>query len=317
MPFKPQQTILLALLFVVLTACQSQQTNTELTGYIEAELRMVAAPQAGWITEQTVKEGDVVTEQQLLFKLDQVSQLAQAEQAEQNLRAAEAKLQDLQKGARPEEVKALSSQLQEAKARLTLAEKEAIRIQALVSKGLTTKEQLDRAQTDVAVSQAQVKTIEQNIQVAGLGGRIDALIGAEASIRAAAANYDNKQYQLSQRTLLSQLSGLVYEVYYHQGEYVPTAAPVLAIRLTDQDKVRFHVPQDQLTQVQLGQNIQVNADSLAAPVNAKVTYIASTAEFTPPVIYSKDSRAKLVFLVEATLPTGHKLKPGLPVDITL
>ncbi len=317
MPFKPQQTILLALLFFVLTACQSQQTNTELTGYIEAELRMVAAPQAGWITEQTVKEGDVVTEQQLLFKLDQVSQLAQAEQAEQNLRAAEAKLQDLQKGARPEEVKALSSQLQEAKARLTLAEKEAIRIQALVSKGLTTKEQLDRAQTDVAVSQAQVKTIEQNIQVAGLGGRIDALIGAEASIRAAAANYDNKQYQLSQRTLLSQLSGLVYEVYYHQGEYVPTAAPVLAIRLTDQDKVRFHVPQDQLTQVQLGQNIQVNADSLAAPVNAKVTYIASTAEFTPPVIYSKDSRAKLVFLVEATLPTGHKLKPGLPVDITL
>lgn len=317
MPFKPQYFILLFLTFLGLTACQSQQPNTELTGYIEAELRMVAAPQAGWITEQSIKEGDVVTEQQLLFKLDQVSQLAQAEQAEQNLRAAEARLQDLQKGARPEEVKALSSQLQEAQAKLALAEKEVVRIQALVSKGLTTQEQLDRAQTDVAVSQAQVKTIEQNIQVAGLGGRIDALIGAEANIRAASANYDEKQYQLAQRTQLSQLNGLVYEVYYHQGEYVPTTAPVLAIRLTDQDKVRFHVPQEQMTQVQLGQTIQVNADGLATPVSAKVTYIASTAEFTPPVIYSKDSRAKLVFLVEATLPANHDLKPGLPVDITL
>lgn len=317
MPFKPHNAIILSLSFWLLTACQSEQTNNELTGYIEAELRMVAAPQAGWITEQAIREGDAVTQQHLLFRLDQVSQLAQLEQAEQNLKAAEATLQDLQKGARPEEVKALSSQLQEATARQELAQRELKRIKTLVPKGLATKEQSDRAQTNLSVSRAQVKTLEQKITIAGLGGRIDALHNAEAKVNASFALYNEKQYQLAQRNIHSNLNGLVYELYYHQGEFVPAGSAVLAVRLTDQDKVRFHVAQDQINHVKLGQTVQVKADGIEPALTATITYIASTTEFTPPVIYSKDSRAKLVFLVEATLQLKHNLTPGLPVDVRL
>ena len=302
----------------LLTACQPTTTEeTSITGYVEAELRFVAAPQAGWITEQNLKEGDLISTGQLLFKLDATRQLAEVEQAQQNFLAAEAQRLDLQKGARPEEVNALKSQRQEAQARLDLAQSELKRIQSLVNKGLTTAEQLDRAKTDVAVGQAQVKTVQNNIAVAGLGGRIDNLIGAEAQAKSAAAQLDSLQYQLAQRSLTANMAGLVDEIYYHVGEYVNSSAPVLSIRLIDQDKVRFHVSQAQLHDLKLGQNITVQADGMNTSIPAKISYIASSAEFTPPVIYSKDSRAKLVFLIEAQLDAGQSLNPGLPVDVSL
>ncbi len=301
----------------LLTACQPATTDeTSITGYVEAELRFVAAPQTGWIVAQDLKQGDLITANQLLFKLDDTRQLAEVEQAQQNLRATEAQLADLQKGARPEEVNALKSQQQEAQARLSFAQTEFKRFQTLLNKGLITAEQLDRAETDVAVNQAQLKTIQNNIKVADLGGRIDSLIRAEAQVRSTAAQLDSQQYQLSQRSLTANITGLVDEIYYHVGEYVNSGAPVLAIRLIDQDKVRFHVSQSQLHKLKLGQSISVQADGMDTSIPAKISYIASSAEFTPPVIYSKDSRAKLVFLIEAQLDVGYSLNPGLPVDIS-
>lgn len=312
-----QRLILVLFTASLLSACQPTVLEDSITGYVEAELRLVAAPQAGWITEQTIKEGDVISIDQVLFKLDSTQQLAQYEQARQNQLAAEANLLDLQKGARPEEVQALLSQLQETKARHDLAKTELQRIQSLVNKGLTTAEQLDRAKTEAAVTQAQVQTIEDNIEIAGLGGRIDSLIRAEAQIRSAAAQVDAQNYQLSQRTVTAQITGLVHDVYYHTSEYVPAGAAVMALRLTDQDKVRFHLSQAKLNEISIGQTITINADGIDQDLTATINYIATTAEFTPPVIYSKDSRTKLVFLIEAQLAAGHTLPPGLPVDVRL
>jgi HlyD family secretion protein len=84
-------------------------------------------------------------------------------------------------------------------------------------------------------------------------------------------------------------------------------------------KARFFVPETKLGAVRVGQDVQLRCDGCAAPIAAKITYIAPQAEFTPPVIFSKDSRAKLVFLVEARASPGDsaKLRPGQPLDVTL
>jgi HlyD family secretion protein len=312
-----RQTVMISGLGLLLTACQPSEPDPGLTGYIEAELRFIAAPQAGLISQLEVREGDPVSSGQLLFQLDQTEQLALTEQAGQNLRQAEAGLSDQQKGARPAELAALTSQLQEAQARLQLATSELKRISSLEDKGLTTGEQLDRAETDLAVSQAQVSTIRHNIEVAGLSGRIDQLLAAEAAVKAAAAQLAVQQHRLAERTVKADMHGVVDELFFHPGEYVTPATPVLAIRLTGQDKVRFHVSQAELPALSLGQTIQVMADGSAQAVEATISYISSTAEFTPPVIYSKDSRSKLVFLIEARLVPGSQLPPGLPVDVRL
>ena len=71
--------------------------------------------------------------------------------------------------------------------------------------------------------------------------------------------------------------------------------------------------------MKVGQAVKLACDGCGAPIDAKVTFIASQAEYTPPVIYSKDNRAKLVFLVEARPAPGDaaRLHPGQPVDVTL
>jgi len=313
----PKHTWYIAALAWLLSACQATTQETSITGYIEAELRMISAPQGGWITEQNLIIGDSVNPNQLLFKLDATRQLADVAQAQQNLFASKAQLTDLQKGARPEELNTLKSQQKEVQAKLNLAQSELKRIQSLVNQGLISTEQLDRAETDVAVSQAQVKTIENNIAVAQLGGRIDSLSRIEAQIKAADAQLAAQNYQLAQRNLTANMSGLVHEIYYHVGEYVNSGSPVLSIRLTNQDKVRFHVSQSRLNELSLGQTINIQVDGMNSTIPAKISYIASAAEFTPPVIYSKDSRAKLVFLIEAQLTAGHSLNPGMPVDVIL
>jgi HlyD family secretion protein len=111
------------------------------------------------------------------------------------------------------------------------------------------------------------------------------------------------------------MSGLVQQVYYHVGEFVTAGSPVLTLRLTDQDKVRFYLSQDKMHRLSLGQNINIQVDGMNQSIPAKISYIASAAEFTPPVIYSKDSRTKLVFLIEAQLEVGQSLNPGMPVDV--
>ena len=308
---------LIVLATCLLTACQPVVNENKITGYVEAEIRLVAAPQAGWITEQPSKEGDAISINEVLFKLDSIQQIAELEVAKQNQLAAEANLSDIQKGARPAEVNVLKSQLQEAKARVVLAKSELKRNLSLVNKGLASAEQLDLAKTDSAVTQAQVQTILNSIEVAGLGGRIDSLIRAEAQLGSAVAQTAVQQYRLSQRTIVANLTGLVHEVFYHVGEYANNGSPVMSIRLINQDKVRFHVSQSQLHKLSIGQNIKVKIDGMNQFMSAKISYIASSAEFTPPVIYSKDSRAKLVFLVEAQLGSSDSLNPGQPVDIVL
>jgi HlyD family secretion protein len=84
-------------------------------------------------------------------------------------------------------------------------------------------------------------------------------------------------------------------------------------------KVRFFVPESRLGTVRAGQKVSIACDGCPAPIAATVSYIAPQAEFTPPVIYSKESRAKLVFMVEARPAPADavKLHPGQPVDVTL
>jgi HlyD family secretion protein len=94
---------------------------------------------------------------------------------------------------------------------------------------------------------------------------------------------------------------------------------VVAILPPENVKARFFVPETKLGAVRIGQPVQLRCDGCAAPIAAKVTYIAPQAEFTPPVIFSKDSRARLVFLVEArpSREDATKLHPGQPLDVTL
>src|SRR4029079_13857071 len=112
------------------------------------------------------------------------------------------------------------------------------------------------------------------------------------------------------------VSGTVQQIYFRPGEMVPAGKPVVAILPPGNIKIRFLVAEAMLATVAYGDSVAVTCDG-CKPVNAKVSFMARAAEYTPPVIYSLEERNKLVFMVEARTDTPEGLRVGQPVSVTL
>jgi HlyD family secretion protein len=120
-------------------------------------------------------------------------------------------------------------------------------------------------------------------------------------------------------TVTAPVAGIVLSRPVNQDEIVAAGATVFEIGSLDQVTLDVYIPENQYGKVQLGQQVNVSADSFPGRVfNGKVTYIASQAEFTPRNIQTVDSRSTTVYMVEVTLPNSdHSLKPGMPADATI
>lgn len=284
-------------------------------GYVEAEYVYVAAPQSGWLVTLGVREGDLVGVGDIMFELDKDQQTAQLAAAEARAEEAGAMVDDIATGARPEEVRELEAQLEEARIRLTAAKSEYDRWTPLVRDGNASQSRGDKVQADYRAAQARVTAAEDAIAVANLGGRDGRRSAAGAAADAALASVDEARWRLEQRAVRAETAGVIEAIYHRKGEFVAAAAPVLALLPGNALKVRFFVPQAELSGFAVGDAISIRADGAQGVRSASVSFIAREAEFTPPVIYSAASRDKLVFLVEARLHDATGLKPGLPVDV--
>jgi HlyD family secretion protein len=301
----------------VLVACDNEQSARRFVGYVEADWLYVSAPQAGWIVESRLRAGDSVSKDEVLFKLDDERQLAMLQEAPGRAQQAEALARDVSLGARPAEIRALQAQLDKAQATLDRAKAERDRVQPLVQKNIESQARGDQVQAEYKVALAALNMAQENIKIAQLAGRDDARAAAQSAADSATATRAVAQWNLSQRTITARVPAKVEEVFYRTGEFVGAGSPVLAMLPGGALKVRFFVPQSVLTSMNVGQQVTVTADGLESPETARIAFIGDTAEFTPPVIYSTESRKKLVFLIEATLQANTALKPGLPVDISL
>lgn len=298
-------------------SCSDPPDNKKITGYIEAEYVYVSAPTSGQVVSVHTKEGDLVYPGDVLFQLESDRQQAAVQEAIERLKEAEAFTRDKQKGSRAEEITAIRFQLVENEAALRLAETERARWHALMRQGYASKSREDLANTEYDVAKARVEVTKANILVARLAAREDALKVAEAGRNAAEAALAQTKWALDQTTIVAPVGGRVEEIFQYVGEMVQTGTPLLALLPKSAMKVRFFIPQAKLPQIRLGARVQVIADGLPAPTDAHISYIAVSAEFTPPVIYSVVSREKLVFLVEAILASDHQLMAGLPVEVFL
>jgi HlyD family secretion protein len=140
---------------------------------------------------------------------------------------------------------------------------------------------------------------------------------AQATLRDTQARLNAAKTRLARRKLASPVTGVVEQVYFRPGELVPAGKPVLALLPPENLKVRFFVPQALLPTLNIGDEVQVRCDGCAGDLTAKISFIARSAEYTPPVIYSLEERSKLVFLVEARPNKPASLRVGQPADIAL
>jgi HlyD family secretion protein len=148
-------------------------------------------------------------------------------------------------------------------------------------------------------------------------GSQKALDDAQAALREAEARVNSAQTRLARRRVSSPAPGFIHQVYYRPGELVPAGRPVIALLPPGNVKVRFYVPEAVLPKIALGETITVHCDGCPDEISARIEFIARTAEFTPPVIYSLEERSKLVFLVEARPAQPDLVRVGQPVTVAL
>lgn len=303
---------------VLITACSSGGDGV-LQGYAEGEYVRVAAPYAGSLTQLAVQRGSQIQAGQPLYALEQDSEKAARLEAEQRLKSAEARLANLQKGKRPDELEAVGAQLSQAQAALKLSQSQLKRDEKLVADGFISRERLEQARTSRDRDQARVNELSAQLRTARLGARSDEIRAAQAEVEAGRAAMAQAQWRLDQKSVKAPVAGLVHDTYYVAGEWVNAGNPVVSLLPPENIKVRFFIPEPALGKLRMGQSVKLSCDGCAAPLDASVSYIASQAEYTPPVIYSKDNRTKLVYLIEAQLAPADaaKLHPGQPVDVRL
>ena len=175
---------------------------------------------------------------------------------------------------------------------------------------------------DLAMQEAAVKNAQQAYDRAKAllktqAGTQKTLDDAEAALRTAQARLNSSQTRLSRRKMFSPVAGPVQQIYYRVGELVAAGKPIVAILPPSNLKLRFFVNEAMLPKLKIGDTVAVSCDGCDADITAKISFIARTSEFTPPVIYSMDERSKLVFLIEARTSTPERLRVGQPVSVAL
>jgi len=308
----------IAALALVTAAC-TPSGERPIQGYIEGEYVRVAAPFAGALTQLAVKRGDQVTAGAPLFTLERENEGAARRQSEQQLQAAQARLQNLQTGKRPAEVETVAEQLRQAMATRDLAVANLARQQKLYASGFVSGAAIDDARMQVKRDEAAVAQLQASVATARLPARSDEIRAAEADARAAREALAQADWRLGQRAIASPVTGRVNDTYYVVGDWVPAGLPVASLLPPSNVKIRFFVPEPIVGRIKPGQTVNFSCDGCGAPMSATIAFISDRAEFTPPVLYTRENRAKLVFLVEAkpSPEVAARLNPGQPVDVTL
>jgi len=307
---------LLLLAIVLSGGCTDKGENT-FQGYVEGEFVYVASPLGGRLEVLSVRRGQTVKVGDPLFQLEKDSETAAVREALERMRQAQNRLADLQKGKRPTEIAALEARLKEAEAALQLSEETLRRREKLYGEGSIAMEDLDRARTAQERDAARVRETRADLETARLGGRADEILAAKAEAQAAVAKVEQTRWNLDQKVQPAPRQGLVFDTLFRVGEWVPAGRPVVVLLPPENIKLRFFVPERVVGSLAVGEQVFVSFDAGGIPIQATVTYVSPEAEYTPPVIYSSQSRAKLVFMVEARPDPGaaDRLHPGQPVDV--
>ncbi|MGF6425254.1 HlyD family secretion protein [Bradyrhizobium elkanii] len=149
---------------------------------------------------------------------------------------------------------------------------------------------------------------------AGTQANLDSAVSA---LRVAEARVNTSQTRLDRRKGFAPIAGSIQQIYFREGEMVQAQRPVLSIMPPGNMKLRFFVPEAELPKLALGDEVRVTCDNCAADLTAKIYFIATTTEYTPPVIYSLDERNKLVYLIQARPSRPDVLRVGQPISIYL
>lgn len=312
-------SLAISAILISLTACGDQNALSVYQGYVEGEYVLIGPEETGRIDALLVRRGEQVKIGDPLFRMESEDATAQRAEAAARLAQAEAQLADrMRSGRRPQEIAVVDAQIQEARATLKEAELEFDRQEQLAKREFASASKADAARAARDRALARLEALEQELKVARLPARSDDITAAERNVEAARASLAHADWRLARRTIKSPSSGLVDDTLRYPGESASPSASVISLLPPENRTLRFFVPQARRSSLNVGDKVGVACDGCPAGLQAEISFIASDVEFTPPIIFSVETREKLVFMVQARpLTAAESLHPGQPADVTI
>lgn len=291
------------------------ETPQVYNGYVEADFVYVAPAASGRVVEILAIEGAGAAAGDILFRLDDLAEKAALGAAEARVAQAEANLDDLLTGSREAEIDVLRAALGRAEAEQALAQKTLDRSTTLLERNLAPAAQVDEDQARLSELDARMAEIEAQLHVAELPARDARVAAARAALRAAEAEADRARSALDDRRVEAPLAGQVERVFFDAGEVASAGAPVISLLPRDGRTALFFVPEPDRATFAVGDALALSCDGCPPGLTATLTRIASEPQYTPPIIYSREERRRLVFIAEAAIGEGAPLLPGQPVTL--
>ena len=287
-------------------------------GYAETDFVKVGPTQQGLLTVVFVKRGDVVATGAPLFAQDDTDDKAARDQAAQMLAQAAKQLANLQEGGKPTEIDQAEANLADARSTLVRTGADLGRGEALLAKGFATNQNVDLLRADNKSAHAKVEALQAALdRTREPLGRDREVEGQRALMAASEAALDKAEWRLGQRRVAAPAGGRVADVLARPGETMAAGAPVVSLLPAGNIFVRFFVPEAALSTIHLGDTMALACNACPADLSSTISFISPQAEYTPPLIYSASSKAKLVFLVEARPRQDQAagLNPGQPIEV--
>jgi HlyD family secretion protein len=293
-------------------------TPIEWQGYAEADFVKVGPTLEGLLNSVSVARGAKVSAGAKLFDQDDIADRAAVDQATRQLAQAEAQLANLQSAGKPTEIEQAEANLTDAQAARDKFAADFQRTERLRSSGNASAQLADQRRADLRSADAKVQAMEAALaQLRNPLGRASEIAAQQAAVAAARAAVAMAQWRLDQRHVAAPAAGIVTDVLARPGETIPAGVPVVSLLPLENIFVRFFVPEQMLAKIHYGDQVKLVCDNCPRDVTASISYISPQAEYTPPVIYSEESRSKLVFRVEARPPLQQAplLNPGQPISV--
>ncbi|WNJ92573.1 HlyD family secretion protein [Bosea sp. 685] len=293
--------------------------TTRIAGYVEGEYVRLGPIDTARIESVAVRRGERVAPGAVVAVLQADDAQNAVAESDARLVQAKAQLANLLSGRRPEEIAVIEASAASSQAQEREADRALERRQDLFRRGVSTQADLDQAQTARDVAAANVRQSAANLAVARLPAREEEIKAAQNQVTQAQAALAQAKWRLLQRRLVAPAAGIVTDLVRYPGELAGPAAPVLTFLPDGAIKLMVYVPEALLAGTRVGTLLDIRCSGCPSGLSATVSYVAQEPEFTPPVIYSAETRQKLVYLVEAR-PEGAqaaKLQPGQIIDVVL
>lgn len=285
------------------------------SGTIECTQVEVAPLVAGRILELLVEEGGVVTQGQVLARLDSRDFELRRDEAKAAHGVAQAHLDLMLAGSRSEDVRRAEAQVREAQAAAEAAAHDFQRVEQVHAQKSATDKQRDDAKAMAERTAAALAAAQEQLARLVQGNREQEIRGAQASVEQAAARVAQLEKAVADGVVTAPRAGTVTVKVREAGEYVNAGLPLVTLSRLDEVWLSLYIPEDRLSRVKLGAPVKVKLDGDPADYRGTISFVSPEAEFTPRNAQTPDERAKLVYRVKVVLPNPDGVfKPGMPAD---